>query len=339
MQLCGPLRPYSVNVYTSDMDTWIPEPSENMVALPPSDSLVQAVLGHPVWGAIRAIQTHHGGPPPIGEEARTVRAFVGPAFFKAFVGRYSVPRLSPEGVGDGEPGPPISPDEALQRTLSELEQPKVTEERREAWKKAVIVDEQTRRHHGEHIDGTDLGRSLRFRRLAATDDALRDGDALQAELAADRLKLAVTEALAPIISRDHVLRSLAFGKGLAEGWNGIEEIAGRRRPSGRLLHPKVEKYWRGVRKGVSEVLRNVQQRPNSGIRWLLRPRELAFFEQSGEAAAPASALFSWDRAGRPGSLTTFSARVGVNLPKATTETMIDLWDQIMPPPSGNERED
>ena len=92
------------------------------------------------------------------------------------------------------------------------------------------------------------------------------------------------------------------------------KLLGEVRPGGSKMPvgPFLE-HWRHVRKQLSAIVRDCRKRRNH-VQAFLYPAERRRLEAHSDISpAKMATLFTWERAGRPGSLGTFARRVGINL--------------------------
>lgn len=294
----------------------------NSAALPPPNPLQRAVVGHPVFQCISALASWYGETPPLEEVVRTVRAFAGPGF----IASHSLVAERSEANGG------VLLDDLLDRRLENLRG--LTEDKSREWE-----EEFERLSEIEAVHGTKLV-SLSKRRVgedlpelgftAASPIANRRiGGLLQVKAS---LKEAVDAGLRRAYEGDQRARAKAFRAALDGSWPLIEEIAGLRHPRNRQIPPVAIPHWIRVRRGITELLRaKASAKANPGPDWwLLWPRERAVWTElqgSSKEVTPAylAAYFTWNRASRPGAVTTFARKVGVCLRLEVANSINEAW--------------
>ena len=283
----------------------------NSAALPPSNPLQRAVVGHPVFQGLSALASWYGETPPLEELVRTVRAFEGPGF----IARHSLVARRSEAKPGG-----VLLDDLLDRRLEDLRG--LSEEERRKWE-----EEFERLSQIDAVHGTTLV-SLSKRRVGEELPAL---EFTAASPIADfkiagllQVEASLTKAAGAAMRRAHEgdqrARAKAFRAALDGSWPLIEEIAGLRHPRNQQIPPVAIPHWIRVRRGITELLRaEASANTNPGPDWwLLWPRERAVWTElrgSIKVVTPAylAAYFTWNRASRPGAVTTFARKVGVCL--------------------------
>lgn len=282
-------------------------------ARPPEEDLLRAILGHPVWKALEALGRYYRGDVPIETRAVTVRAFAGASFF---VDDWRVGR---RGAGVDS----MAPDDALELALDRVS--KASWSRRALWlrEQVQLMELDGRTNYEHHFSGLYVGgepippddrRPLRL----SVRPPLHPGDddyAGLAEGAAQELEGAVERFLEPVWRREQQAAADAFWRGLREaGWVEIDSLAGHRHPAGRAVHPRAIKYWRQIYQGVAAILTQDQQ-ASRYQRALVRPQEWDHWStiRKQVTAHQAAACLVWDRARRPGALTTFAQKLGTKL--------------------------
>lgn len=294
----------------------------NNAALPPRNPLQRAVVGHPVFQCFSAVASWYGETPPLEELVRTVRAFEGPGF----IARHSLVAQRSEANGG------VLLDDLLDRRLKDLRG--LTEEKSREWE-----EEFERLSQIDAVYGTTLV-SLSKRRVGedlpelgfTAASPIADpgiGGLRQVEAS---LRKAVDVGLRRAHEGDQRARVKAFGAALDGSWPLIEEIAGLRHPSNRQIPPVAIPHWIRVRRGITELLRaKASAKTNPGPDWwLLWPRERAVWTElqgSIKVVTPAylAAYFTWNRASRPGAVTTFARKVGVCLSREVPNWINEAW--------------
>lgn len=273
---------------------------------PPEGTVLRAVLRHPYWTMKAALDVYYDREPPLEEVVLTARAVGG------------APIMEPR-VGSTDQGAQLlDGDERLRRALERLTA--VDAERRRDWTREANRLAEASVSHGHPLDGVrpaeDSVEEPPENRLDLTAveraDPADDDLAGLAEIAAEQLWGAVREFEAKIRREDQRAQGEAFARGLDEGWERVRELSGQRGVGGRILHPDAAAYWKIARHRLTEVVKEI---PACRA---LRPQErddLGRLPERAPDATPAeiAALFTWDRAGRPGSLSTFGRHVAVSV--------------------------
>jgi hypothetical protein len=213
----------------------------------------------------------------------------------------------------------MHPDEVLDDVLERVKT--AGPERRSAWAaerwRLMHLDEEYDYKH--HFSGIYRNEPLPpddIRRFTYTKHHRSGTDDVYAALAqsdVDALEFDMARFLERVQREDMFATSFTLRKALAKQkrrWHEVEAIYGRTRP----LHPDALSYWKGVYRGLGTVVRLGPELLGYDYA-LLRLQEHDHWTAVRETVTPrqVAAFFVWDRAGRPGALTTFAQKLGNRL--------------------------
>lgn len=269
------------------------------LAEPPVDEYALAVLGDPLLNALNATGRYWGQDLPFGITALTVDAYDG---FLTREDRVDLERTFGEAMNPPSSGAGV---EKLRIQVS-----KARGEMR-AVNTAALLAFQAK------AEGLDFAQGLQeqyTKEIAAADEWVSmpariqrytnlDG---QSAVAIRRRQYAQWMAAAQILNR--VLDNHT------ETWHTMGRLAGRI-PGPEATSRVFRAHWREVRRALLFAVRSRQDHNNHPVRLsrLLYPQETAHIDTLGSLRAASLATWlTWERAGRPGKISTFAKQIGVD---------------------------